>query len=549
MPNSNTGGPQIDPFSTIQDYVAEHGSEVFVHLNEFALNRESSLLGFYRVQFPRIPGWLQSKLPTPSPIDQISMHALELIERLGPVAARACAESVIEGINHPNPMARSVASRAFWYVLPGSERGLEKLLSEIKGGNAELFSGWNHRSILRWQWGRDFSQRLQMTNGLAHVSLGDDMFMILDEMGEDAVYAIPVVMDKMQLLDQPGDTNPMESADRKERFRRQAVDFLGKFATDRSNVSEFLLQYLDDPDPSVRSTAGRILVESAARSTNLVPAVLESLLEADLNAWVTKMRAIGHTGELGKQLLPDVERFTSEEYIKTWYGELEVPYKNTLSLTHLMNMKLAACVAVGRLAPEKVVDHLPFLVEAIGLHGDPVEFLKEATMLSESIVPLVEPYLHSPVDKKQIIAADILLHHIPGHRDALSTLDRQLASDSGRIYTKVMRLLLKHDKVRLMENKGLRRKMKDGDLSAAHVYSMVGQDVQYLLPLIEQRLRSDQAEEVNSALNVLLEMEEKPEQFIPLVQEALKSERVANRSNAFLLLLDYGVEHLPPLGQ
>ena len=94
-PNSKTSGPPIDPYLAIQDYIAEHGSEVFVHLNDFALNRESSLLGFYRENFPRIPGWLQRKLPVPSPPDQISRHAYELIERLGPVAARACAESVI----------------------------------------------------------------------------------------------------------------------------------------------------------------------------------------------------------------------------------------------------------------------------------------------------------------------------------------------------------------------------------------------------------------------------------------------------------------------
>jgi len=484
------------------------------------------------------------------PPDLVSLHALELIQRLGPTAARACSEAVMEGVDRSNPTIRHVAALAFWYVLPGSEVALNKLLAKMEKGNEEFFGGsWNHRSILRWQLSQDFPKRMQMIDGLEHVALADDMFFILDEMGDDSVPAIPVVMDKMKYLDQLGRTDPYVRPDHKERFRRQALEFLGKFAENRSDVNEFLLQYVDDSDPTVRATSGPILVESAVRSPNLIPAVLESLLEADLNAWVAKMRAIGQMRGGAKQLLADVLRFTSEDYIKSWYEDLQVPYKKTLSLTHLMSMKLAACVAVGRIDSEKVVDHLPFLVEAIGLHGDPVSFLKEATTHSELIIPLVEPYLKSPVDNKQIIAANILLHHQPDHMEALSTLHRHLVSETRGVNTSVASLLLEHDRVRLLENKDLLNKVNDGNISAAHQHAKVRQDFQLLLPLIEQNLQSDQPNEVNSSLSVLLEMEDRSKQFIPLVQEALKSEHMATRSNAFMLLLEYGVEHLPPLGQ
>jgi len=362
MPNSKASGPQIDPYLTIKDYIAQHGSEIFTYLNEFALHRESSLLGFYRVNYPSIPGWLQSKLPAPLPPDQIALHAFELINLLGPVAARACAESVIEGVNHPVGQVQNAAIQAFWYVLPGSETALKKVLDEIKNGNQALLRTGIHRPMMEWQWSQDFTQKLQITNGLAHVTLADGIFYTLDQMGEEAVPAIPVVMDKMKQLDQLDDNGSLTRSVTAERFRRLCVSFLFKYVGERFDVTEFLLNHVGDWDPVVRAKTGKLLVEKAAYSPELVPKVLASLLDADLNAWVVKMRAIGLMGERAMEMLPTLVRFTSEDYIKTWYEELEAPCKKTLSLTHLKNMKMAACVAVGRIDPEKVEAHLPYLV-------------------------------------------------------------------------------------------------------------------------------------------------------------------------------------------
>lgn len=71
--------------------------------------------------------------------------------------------------------------------------------------------------------------------------------------------------------------------------------------------------------------------------------------------------------------------FTSEEYNKSWFKKLTAEKPVPLSVTHVRNMNLSTVLALGRINPDLAKEHLLFIVEAIGLHHDPVDFLIGAT--------------------------------------------------------------------------------------------------------------------------------------------------------------------------
>jgi hypothetical protein len=468
----------------------EMGDAAFLFLGEMLVAKEIPTNTWYYAKVrPRLPKFILRRLGEPYPASHARHDAAEVIENLGPAAARGTVSELCRALPVAGPLTDTIVFNSILWSVPESRRAAQVVFDEL------ATHGVMSRPI-RWP----IADLLRKLPALApFIANQRGALGLLRETGTNAVPLIPLLR-SIALNGPVQDNKPgppySASALADVGARIEAIDILGRVGRGDASVASALLGLSAGTNQDIRLAAVFALAQLDACPKGLLLAALTNAVFSPRHSPAWPIYQLGQIGPSASEALPWIERFAESES----GAPVSTPADHSAAAAGGNppdSLRNRAVMAACRVAPDRARRHAPELVSWMAAEPEAFALLLKLKPCDRSLLDQLSLSLPKP-DADATLTAAVILAHEPGNPKAQETL-RRLATEGkplARVEAAYWLCQLAEDAGPIVSNAraGLTSKDRDIRLKTAQRLEELGARVRNAGPILRAGLENSDIE-------------------------------------------------------
>ncbi len=403
--------------------IRQLGPEALPLLAVFAQQEETSLMRGYRRLDQLLPPSLRKITPKPANRDRLRQTALTEILSLGPIAARAAADSLELNVKENlsmNHQFRAISALK-WVLFDHPERAAR--LADLAQQQRPWFTPIHLFRIDAIRTHVPKSSLLNLTNLLSSPHLVASVCPLFPR---DGNYS-PELRRSLNAVARHGTTgktwkNPNVSQPMLELNRKVAIELLAEETQPASDTIALLIEAWDDPSPEVQTSAAKSIRQIGPRPEWPLERFHTELDGRIRVALTEKIQALGYVGPPTEAALNTLVEIAQGNRTTVVLDNRTVVRTSGYSET----IRLLAQVALCRISPRVFIPkHGRAIVDQLGNEPEAFDFLLERPIPQAQAVPLLTAELQAGTRQRRMLVAALLLRYLPDNQAALTELRSQ----------------------------------------------------------------------------------------------------------------------------